>query len=69
MLVPLPVPLDDGVEVAVGADFDWAEENTPPPTLEGVVEFVELDAASAYAASVSPLSLSSVSTYNTYRIC
>jgi hypothetical protein len=57
------------VEVAVGAEFGWAEENTPPPTLDGVVEFVELDAASAYAASVSPLSLSTVSTYSTYRIC
>jgi hypothetical protein len=57
------------VEVAVGAEFGWAEENTPPLILNGVVEFVELDAASAYAASVSPLSLSTVSTYSTYRIC
>lgn len=62
MLVPLPVPLDDGVEVAVGAEFGRADENTPPPTLDGVVEFVELDAASAYAASVSPLSLFTIST-------
>ena len=69
MLVPLPVLLDDGMEVAIGAEFGWAEENTPPPTLDGVVEFVELDAASAYAASVSPLSLSSVSTYSTYITC
>lgn len=67
MLVPLPVPLDDGVEVVVGAKFGWSGENTPPPTLDDVVEFIELDAASAYAARVSPLSLSSVGTYSTYR--
>jgi hypothetical protein len=44
VLVPLPVPLDDGVEVVVGAKFGWSDENTPPPTLDGVVELVELGA-------------------------
>lgn len=32
------------MEVVVGGDFGWAEENTPPPTLDDVVELVELGA-------------------------